>query len=285
MKQITHILLIGCLLGMFSCKGNKTQPAPNELKMLLPDESKWFLLVDSGNIPIDKNHLFLDFIGNPCLNIDSLIFVLAHNRDSSRIISLPFSLMPDEICCFLDGSVYVSQGSNLSKMSKDSLLFTLPMPYKSMHISKAGENGLYLTGYNPTDKNYDLYFIGNIENSIEKILSDTLPINAAIGNGKVTMTAIDSVVYLLANGKTQAVFKANNPITALAGGETGVFFSTSKSVGYFEDTGQYLFFYPKGAAKLLTYKDTLYLLDTEGRFSMITKTDAFRNFSDSITQK
>ena len=281
MKQIIHILLLTCLLGLFSCKNNKT----HEISILLPDESECILLADSGDILINKEHLFLDFIGNPCLNIDSLIFVLAHNQESRRIISLPFSLMPDKICCFADGSMYILQGTNLSKIVDNDILFTLPMPYKSMHISKAGESGLYLTGYNPTYKNYDLYFIDNIENSIEKILSDTLQINAAIGNGKVTMAAIDSVVYLLAGGEMQAIFKADNLITALADGETGVFFSTPENAGYFDDSGQYFFFFPKGADKLLTYKDTLYLLDTENRLAMITKTDSFRNFTDSITQK
>jgi len=283
MKTIQNILLISCLLVFFSCKNNQKQ-VQDKLSILLPNESEWVLLSDSGSIPINKDHLFLDFIGNPCLNIDSLIFVLSHNKDS-RIISLPFSMTPDEICCFADGSMYVLQGSNLSKMAGDTIRFTLPMPYKSMNISKAGENGLYFTGYNSTNKNYDLYFIDNIENSIEKLLSDTLPINAVIGNGAVTMTAIDSVVYLLTNGKMQAVFKADSPITALADGETGVFFSTPNNVGYYDNTGKYLFFYPKGTSKLLTYKDTLYLLDTEGRFSMITKINSFRNFTDSITQK
>lgn len=284
MKSILYILLLTCLLGIFSCKNNRTQPVQDEVSILLPDESEWILLSDSGSIPIDEGHLFLDFIGNPCLNIDSLIFIMAHNQNS-RIISLPFSLMPDEICCFADGSMYVLQDANLSKITDNTILFTLPMPYKSMHISKAGESGLYLTCNNSIEKIYDLYFIDNIKKSIEKILSDTLPINAVIGNGEVTMTAIDSVVYLLADGEMQAVFKADNTIMALADGGNGVFFSTLNSVGYFDDNGQYLFFYPKGASKLLTYKDTLYLLDTEGRFSLITKTDSFRNFTDSITQK
>ena len=284
MKSIHYILLLVCLIGIFSCK-NKTQSVQDELRILLPDESECIFLSDSGDISIDKEHLFLDFIGNPCLNIDSLIFVLAHNQDNSRIVSLPFSLMPNEICCFANGSMYILQDTNLSKIIDNDILFTLPMPYKSMHISKAGESGLYLTGYNSTEKNYDLYFIDNIKNSIKKILSDTMQINAAIGNGTITMTAVDSVVYLLAEGKMQAIFKADNLITALADGKTGVFFSTPENVGYFDDNGQYLYFYPKGAAKLLTYKDTLYLLDTEKRFVMITKTDSFRNFTDSITQK
>ena len=271
---------------MFSCKENKTQQIQNAFWAALPNDSEWIVLIDSGAIPITKNHLFLDFVGNPCLNIDSLIFVLAHKHSQcSRIVSLPFSMIADEICCFIDGSMYVLRNSELSKIIGDSILFALSIPYKSLHISKAGENGLYLIGYNSMDKVYDLFFINNMENSIEKILSDTLQINAAVGNGKVTMAAIDSVVYLLADEEIRSIFRADNLITALADGKTGIFFSTPENVGYFGDNQQYFFFYPKGAKKLLTYKDTLYLLDTENRFSMITKIDSFRNFTDSITQK
>jgi len=280
MEKTYTLLLLFCLI---SCNQNK-EKQNEELVGILPTESDYFVLVKSGVIQIDKKYLFLDFLGKPCLNIDSLVFSISVDKKNA-CLSMPFSLMPDEICCFHDGSMFVLQDTSLIKIANKKIEFTIPFPYKQLHIDKASESGVYVYGFYPENKSFDLYFINKSKNEITKILNDTIPINSVIGTGDITILAMDSIIYLLNDGTMQPILEADDKITSLADNETGVFYATTKNIGYMDDENGSFIFYNKGAQKLLTHRDTLYILDNDGQFSLITKTNYFKILSDTITTK
>ena len=280
MKKITIFFLIFVLI---SCNQNKEKQDDKSMGVL-PIESDYFVLVEPGVVQIDKNYLFLDFFGNPYYSIDSLVFALLSDENGA-VLSMPFSLMPNEICCFSDGSMFILQDTSLIKITNKKIEFTIPFPYKQLHINKASESGVYIYGYHSENKSFDLYFVDKNKNGIMKILNDTIPISSVIGTGYITMLAMDSTIYLLNGGVMQLILEADDKITSLSDNETGVFYATTKNIGYMDDENGLFIFYNKGAQKLLSHKDTLYILDNGGRFSFITKTNYFKTLSDTITTK
>lgn len=286
--KLKILSVIVFLLSLFSCNFDKKEETTAEttpkIAGILPQESEFYILVNPDEIPIDKEHLFLDFDGSPCLLIDSLIFPLLSNKNGGPSV-FPNSIISNQISCFYDGSMIFLKDSLLKKIHNNEIIFTIPFPHKNMYIEKAGENGVYLHGFNPINEKYELFFIDNREHLFSKVLSDTISINAVVGTGDISMVAMDSIIYILAEGEMQAVFNAKKIITSLADSETGIFFATSDNVGYFDNQYNSIIFHNTGAAKLLTQKDTLYMLETNGRFSFITQIDNFKNLTDSITQK
>jgi len=283
MKQIIPFsLLISCIGLFLSCDKKKdTQTNTTNNIGQLPAQSEYALLIDSGEIQINKNHLFLDFAGVPCLSVDTLIVPLV--GDSKSILTFPYSVAPEQICCFNDGSIFFLQDTCLKKAKDKNVEFSIPFPFKQVNISKAGEHGVYLYGFNPITNTNDVYFVDKNENGIIKILSDTLAIGTVIGTGQVSIVALDSTVYFLKEGEMQPIFQSKNPITSLADCEAGIFYATDRNAGYFNNDGETFVFYNRGVSKLITYRDTLYLLETSGRFSKITGTNYFENLTDSIT--
>jgi len=191
--------------------------------------------------------------------------------------------VPEQICCFDDGSIFFLQDSCLKKVKNKNIEFSVSFPLKQMNISKAGEHGVYLCGSNSVTNTHDIYFVDKNENEIVKILSDTLAIGAVIGTGQVSIVALDSTVYFLKDGEMQPIFQSKNLINSLADCEAGIFYATDRNAGYFNNEGKTFVFYNRGVSKLMTYRDTLYLLELSGRFAKITGTNYFENLTDSIT--
>lgn len=274
----TYIFLI--ILGLTACS-TKKENQKEDFCGILPTQSDFFVLIEPNTISITENHLFLDFAGNPYLIIDSLAFALFSDKNGT-VLSVPFSLIPNEICCFSDGSMFILQDTSLIKIANNKKEYTIPLPYRQLQINKAGENGIYVCGLNMLNKKYDLYFIDKNKNTMIKIISDSIPVNTAVGTGSITMVAMDSIIYLLHDGKMQSLLKADEKITALTDNEAGIFFSTASSVGFFDEQYQPVMFYNKGALKLLSHSDTLYILDNDRRFSFITATNNFKTLTDTI---
>ena len=287
--------LFVCCIGLFSAcnqkKETQTDTTNNVIEALpdtvnnsigmLPAQSEYALLIDSGAIQIDINHLFLDFNGIPCLSMDTLIIPLS--GDSTSILAFPYSAAPEQICCFADGSIFFLQDTCLLKVKNKSIEFSIPFPFRQMNINKAGEHGVYLSGFNPITQMNDVYFIDKNEEGIMKIISDTLAVGAVIGTGDISMVALDSTIYLLKEGEMQPVFQSDYPITSLADCEAGIFYATDRNAGYFNNEGVHFVFYNRGVSKLMTYMDTLYVSDRSGRFSKIMGTNYFKTLTDSLT--
>jgi len=286
MKNSNILLLFVLLLSGISCrekKGTQEKIQPEEIIGMLPAQSKFILLIDSGKIQIDKNHLFLDNQGNPYVSIDSIIVPLLA-KDSIPLL-FPFSISPEQMCSFMDGSIFFLQDTCLEKLADEAIQYAIPFPYRQITICKAGENGVYLFGFSPVTGKNDLYFIDKENEELTKLLSDSLPVGAVLGTGRITMIAMDSILYLMNDGEMRALFNAGNIITSLAENDVGIFYATTHNAGYLDEDARAFVFYNRGVSKLLTSNDSLYLLDESGRFSMITQTNGFKNLTDSLTYK
>ena len=275
MKNPNILFLIILLSFSISCSEK-----PEQTIGILPAQSEFILLADSKDIQIDKNRLFLDNQGKPYISIDSMIVPLLPNGGSPKALLFPFSMMPEQICCFMDGSIFFLQDTSLNKLADKTIQYTIPFPYRQISLCKAGENGVYLYGSSPSTGQNDLYFIDKEKETLTKLISESLPFGAVLGTGRITMLAIDSMLYLLNDGEMQALFNAGNIITSLAENEAGIFYATTHNAGYIDDDARALIFYNRGVSKLLTADDTLYLLDESGRFAMITQTNGFKDLTE-----
>ena len=103
-----NLFLYGLIFSTSCSQKNDTRIARGFIGVL-PAQSKYALLQNFKNAQIDKNQLFLDFNGNPCLCIDSLVVLLSGKSDS--ILTFPLSISPNQICCFNDGSIFFLQDS------------------------------------------------------------------------------------------------------------------------------------------------------------------------------
>lgn len=282
MKIIFYILSV--LIILTSCsqkvKTNK-ENTDDKMDIILPKQSQCEMLASDSIMP-EKSSVFLDASGRICLLVDSVVFYIeAENKDSiEQPMKFFNSFLPNEICCFSDGTILFSENTFLSQIINEKSKILMEFPSKDFHIEKAGEKGVYVSTYDSLKKSSNLYLVNKDEMTAHKLLEDSLPI-VVTGSDEITAIALDKSVYLLHNGDSKLIFRAQEPIKKLVFAPTGFFFATENNVGYF-DSKINIIFLKKSILNMLSFNDKLYLLMKNGALYKITHTEYFNGLSNLI---
>jgi len=282
MRTTLSILSIVALLSSCNQPEKTTEGiTKDKTEIILPVQSQCELLIPDSIIPKEAS-IFLDALGMPCLLLDSIIFYLEYNGQDDFEMPMIFfnSVIPNEIICFDDGTIWFSENHFLKQIEDEESKTMLEFP-AGFHIEKAEEAGVYVSTYDSINKRSNLYFVNKDEMTAHKMLSDSLPIIVS-GYGDVTAVALGKSIYLLHNGESELLFLTQEPVKQLAFSPHGIFYATENAVWYL-DPEINIPFLKKGVRQMLSFENQLYLLLKDGALYKITNTEYFNQLSELFT--
>ena len=281
MKNTFYIILILILFASCNQIAKTDTEAIEDITemIILPEQSQCVILLSDSIIP-ENAFVFLDASGRACLLIDSVVFYLeTENTDNEQEPMLFFnSTMPRKVCCFNDGTILFNENNFLNQIKDGESKTLITFPTDDFHLEKAGEEGVYVSFFDKSEKQYHLILVNKNTMIAHKLLSDSLPIIVA-GFGEMTAVAIDRSVYLLYEGESKHIFQAQEPITHLAFAPNGFFYATENNVGYF-DSEINIIFLKRTVRNMFSFDNKLYLLLKEGSLYKITNTEYFNELSN-----
>lgn len=277
------ILFCFVLLAIFSCQNKnsdkETKSIPySDIIASLPEQSTYEIIIDSITAEqLTNSKLFL-IVDMPYLLIDSIIFPL-FDEDTTKIsyYSLPNNICPDDIYYSLSNSFWITQDSMIMQIKKEnSIKDSLGIPLQKMKITELGKGNICIFGHNKHNDKDELYNLNISNGEATKLLSEDGKINDVIGNGDIIFSAIDSIIYMMNKEEIIPLFNAQAEITSISFGIDGIFYATTNDVGYIDTQMKEHVFINKGAKKLLSFYNTLYILYENGVLCKISNLE-FKN--------
>ena len=274
--QIFLIILCACF-----CSVLFAQTADNKQNFsIIPDNCEFMTLYNAKDIEdLKEYNLFLSWHGAPYIIKGKTIIGLLPDS-IFQIFELPDKSSPSQIICTKTGITYLKT-NNLIQIMEDNIVSTLlTMKDANFQINLADEQLLYITTYS---KDSSKVFLFDIKASqIVKLFAIAGKVNDIAGDGFNTYVAIGHKIFLLSNNHILKVMDIEQDITMFAWTEYGLFFSTTKNIGYIVNSHEPLPFTTKPAKKLLPFGNQMYIQFEDGTISILFGLEYFESFVNSV---
>jgi len=141
------------------------------------------------------------------------------------------------------------------------------LPAADMHVRPGSNMSAYLFGGSQEPANHDVYLLVR-GGAITKLFRAPQPVKAVAGNGKTTYIAVGpSVLRFEWNRPLEVVFEASDPITSLElAPQEGFFYSTGSGAGYVGPDGGDLEFLKGYGGYLRVRGSALFILIPQGPY-------------------
>ena len=271
---ITGLSVVGCNFNKPATVIQEEQP-----DIFLPAEVEFGVLVDNSALSNDSLTVFLDFHGLPCAMYNNVIIDILNDTTENNFRIITDTLVAHSICCFSDGKLFTVSGNKLRQFIDNIMQDVAELPGEHMFLEKAGENGLYI--YGQTIENNDtlntLFLYNTNTQKVTALVNDKRNIMAIAGNGDSTWIALDSTLFLLADGNSEELL-FDIPIKSIAVQYDKCFVATDDFAGICYGINKFIPFIKKGSKKLLCNGYELYVLFNDGMLAELTNVDSFDGF-------
>ena len=274
MKKILLLnILLFFVLATYSQKIEKGQNFG-----ILPDSCELLTLFE-GTEALMNSELFLNQNGYPYISLGGKVVGILPDT-TFRFFELPDKSSPSQIICTENGIIYLKNKNLIQTMEDDDIRTLFTMKDTKFQLNAISDYLLYITTYT---KDSSTVFVFDADASqIMKLFVMAGKINDIVGNGYNTYIAIGHTLFLLSDNTMFKIMDIEQEITTLAWTEYGLFFSTTKNIGYMVNPHQPLPFIAKPAKKLLTWDNQMYIQFEDGTISILFGLEYFENFVNSV---
>jgi hypothetical protein len=186
--------------------------------------------------------------------------------------------------CWLDGKTLVLlQETQLSFIRGGLCVTNFTLPFKEMRLARADASHCYLFGGKNVGGHNDVLRLG-LDGTVTNLFRAPQPVTAVAGDGDNVFAAVgDAVFFLSGTNAPRAVFREHSTITDLAiGAPGGIFYATEDGVGCLNGPKSGLMFLQQKIASLDSRANRLLILTAEREVLLIEPTTGFPQLVQAV---
>ena len=296
------LLVIGalvCLLGVVAFlsrdAATTVEPAVREgaaagpvpFEALFPEGLEAGFLARFEDLPLGVNshdlRFSVDDVGRPFLAVGNAFIALRENEtDSAGSVRLPDVERIDHFAWMRDGALMVVSGRKLGEVTEAGFVVIQELPSAGMKVEPASVEEFYIYGGDTPAQARNVY-VYRKGGGLMQLVRGESPVSAVAGDGKSTLFAVGEAIYLHADGEpVRILHTTDGEVTSLAMAPQGLFYSTTKGVGYISGPGKGFEFLKGKGAELQVSGDALYLFFADEGIMRLSPVSSFEGMATDL---